>query len=96
MPSGSGGSAEIIGFHELRGNINTETENHSNQEVVIAELFHGPTMAFKVLLYCMYRDVFLMKNNYIVFACVRIHHLFSYDTGSCVEHRWRTLSVLPG
>ena len=33
---------------------------------------------------------------FIIFACVIIYHLFSYDTGSCVEHRWRTLSVLPG
>ena len=32
----------------------------------------------------------------IVFAWVIIYNIFSYDTGSCVKHRWRTLSVLPG
>ena len=47
----SNDTQEIIGFRKVgrKLNYNQENEDQVSEDVVIAELFHGPTLAFKVV-----------------------------------------------
>ena len=68
---------EIIGFRKVgkKDTHNTENNIHSLEDVVVAELFHGPTLAFKVLV-----------NESHFYSSIRYLSIFIFsEYGLCTE-----------